>query len=86
MYSGSKELTKNVKPTCFWGNPNFPVALNTKLLALERKISCEAVESNNNAMHTARLNFIQSESGDKFRSTRTSEDIHYFTGDIYQKK
>lgn len=63
----AKNSLKNIKPTCFWGNQNFPVALNTKLLALERKISCEAVEKNNNAMHTARQNFIQSESGDRFR-------------------
>ena len=70
----------------FRGNPNYPIAFNSKLPALEGKSSSEIVASNINAMHAARQAFIQSESNDRIR--RALQDVCCFTGDIlyYKRK
>ena len=75
----------------FRENPNYPTALNLKLPALGEKSFSEVVATNINAIHAARQAFIQSESSDRIRhalqyQTRTSGDVHYFTGDIVYYK
>ena len=69
------------------GNSNYPTALNSKLSALEGQLSSEVGANNINAIDTARQAFIQSESSDRIRhalqyQSRTSGDVHYFTGDM----
>ena len=67
---------------------NFPNVSDDLLPALQNKSTCEVVADNLNALHSARQNFIKSESSKKIKDalrhkTRTFSDVVYNNGDIF---
>ena len=76
----------------FGKNPNHPNVCDNKLPALEGKTTSEIVADNLNAMHSARQQYLKSESSDKLRralrhQTRTYSNVRYNTGDhVYYKR
>ena len=76
----------------FGRNPNYPNVCDNSLPALEGRTTSEMVADNLNAMHSARHQYIKSESSDKLRRAlrhqkRTYSDIKYTTGDlVYYKR
>ena len=58
----------------FGRNPNLPTVINDKPLALEGTTSSEVVAKNLNALHEARIAFIENEASEKLRRVLRHKD------------
>ena len=66
----------------FGENPRLPSILHDKLPALEENCYSKIMSNNLNAMHSARINFIKSESSDKLRRALRAKTRNH-TGKIF---
>ena len=76
----------------FGRNPNLPSVLADRAPALESATPSDLIRTNMNAMHTARIKYVEAESSEKIRralkhKVRTYADVVFVNGDkVYYRR